>query len=161
MMVTYPPLIDPLILWQEEPHTHPHAEDLTEFSPSPSSLSDHSSAPRATSSDVDSPAEVSLERSHRSFIGLSEKELLKCAFSSTQSEGATESPEINGEQTILPTTMYWCINRCKPLSCNFSSVSFYSQIWLRFTRWYGIRCQRFLEVRPWKGEIPPFANDDV
>ncbi|XP_076007593.1 matrix-remodeling-associated protein 7 isoform X2 [Genypterus blacodes] len=64
----------------EESHLHPHTEELTEFPPSTSSLTDHRPA-----------------LSHRSFIGLSEKDLLKCAFSSFQSEGATESSEINDD----------------------------------------------------------------
>ncbi|XP_055360535.1 uncharacterized protein LOC114845821 isoform X2 [Betta splendens] len=33
----------------------------------------------------------------RSFIGLSDKELLKCAFSHPQTEGATESPEVQDD----------------------------------------------------------------
>ncbi|XP_076007592.1 matrix-remodeling-associated protein 7 isoform X1 [Genypterus blacodes] len=81
----------------EESHLHPHTEELTEFPPSTSSLTDHRPALWVTSLDVDSSAEASSESSHRSFIGLSEKDLLKCAFSSFQSEGATESSEINDD----------------------------------------------------------------
>uniref|UniRef100_A0A671X4Z3 Matrix-remodeling-associated protein 7 helical domain-containing protein n=1 Tax=Sparus aurata TaxID=8175 RepID=A0A671X4Z3_SPAAU len=40
--------------------------------------------------EVDSLSEASSVRSRRSFIGLSDKELLKCAFSHPQTEGATE-----------------------------------------------------------------------
>ncbi|KAM9831204.1 matrix-remodeling-associated protein 7 [Neosynchiropus ocellatus] len=53
------------------------------------------SIPRPESSlDVDSSSDTSSGRGRRSFIGLSEEELLKCAFSSLQNEGATESPDI-------------------------------------------------------------------
>uniref|UniRef100_A0A3Q3L3H9 Matrix-remodeling-associated protein 7-like n=1 Tax=Mastacembelus armatus TaxID=205130 RepID=A0A3Q3L3H9_9TELE len=45
--------------------------------------------------EVDSSSEASSGRGRRSFIGLSDKELLKCAFSYPQTEGATESPGIN------------------------------------------------------------------
>ncbi|KAM7381356.1 hypothetical protein PAMA_012276 [Pampus argenteus] len=67
----------------EEAQPHPHTEELA-------TPVEHSST---SSLDVDPNA--SSARGRRSFIGLSDKELLKCAFSYPQSEGATESPEIN------------------------------------------------------------------
>lgn len=45
--------------------------------------------------EVDSSSKASPGRVRRSFIGVSGKELLKCAFSYPQTEGATESPGIN------------------------------------------------------------------
>uniref|UniRef100_UPI0037E81B14 uncharacterized protein mxra7 isoform X1 n=1 Tax=Semicossyphus pulcher TaxID=241346 RepID=UPI0037E81B14 len=55
------------------------------------------SSSTSMSLEVDSSSEASSGRSCRSFIGLSDKELLKCAFSHPQTEGATESPDINDE----------------------------------------------------------------
>lgn len=47
----------------------------------------------------------------RSYIGLSEKQLLKCAFSIPQTEGATESPGIDGEIHFqIYATIYFKIN---------------------------------------------------
>ena len=46
--------------------------------------------------EVDPSFEASSGRIRTSF-GLSDKELIKCAFSHPQTEGATESPDINGE----------------------------------------------------------------
>nr|XP_020486448.1 matrix-remodeling-associated protein 7-like [Labrus bergylta] len=51
----------------------------------------------STSLEVDSSSEASSGRSRRSFIGLSDKELLKCAFSHPQTEGVTENPDINDD----------------------------------------------------------------
>lgn len=88
-MMVWCPSPDPLILWQEEAHPHPHTEELaTPAEPSSS---------RSMSLEVDSSSEASSGRSCRSFIGLSDMELLKFAFSHPQTEGATESPGINGE----------------------------------------------------------------
>ncbi|KAM6964685.1 matrix-remodeling-associated protein 7 [Tautogolabrus adspersus] len=74
----------------EDPHSHTLIEEPStpdfDFSPSTS-----------TSLKVDSSSEASSARSCRSFIGLSDKELLKCAFSHTQTEGVTESPDINDD----------------------------------------------------------------
>ncbi|KAM8888775.1 matrix-remodeling-associated protein 7 isoform 1-T1 [Synchiropus picturatus] len=56
------------------------------------------SIPRPESSlDVDSSSDTSSGRGRRSYIGLSDEELLKCAFSSMQNEAATESPDIIAE----------------------------------------------------------------
>ncbi|XP_054621899.1 matrix-remodeling-associated protein 7-like isoform X2 [Dunckerocampus dactyliophorus] len=54
------------------------------------------SVPRPDSrhTSFDSSSEASLGRGRRSFIGLSDQELLKCAFSHSQTEGAAESPEV-------------------------------------------------------------------
>ncbi|XP_028264327.1 matrix-remodeling-associated protein 7 isoform X2 [Parambassis ranga] len=71
----------------EEAQPRPHPEDLS----STSSLA----TPRPGSSlEVDRSA----RGGRRSFIGLSETELLKCAFSHPQTEGATESPAIHETQ---------------------------------------------------------------
>ncbi|XP_070708211.1 matrix-remodeling-associated protein 7 isoform X1 [Pempheris klunzingeri] len=73
----------------EEAHPHPHTEELatpTEHSPSTS-----------TSLEVDSSSEALSGRGRSSFIGLSDKELLKCAFFHPQTEGATESPGLNSK----------------------------------------------------------------
>ncbi|XP_075889688.1 matrix-remodeling-associated protein 7 isoform X2 [Nelusetta ayraudi] len=68
-------------------------------------------SPTPTYPEVDSSSEASSGRSRKSFIGLSDKELLKCAFSHLQAEGATESPELlddteianeDGSLTYLP-----------------------------------------------------------
>ena len=54
---------------------------------------------RSKSYDVDSPsAAASLGVGRRSLIGLSEKELLKCAFSYPQTEGISESPDVDGKK---------------------------------------------------------------
>ncbi|KAM3592299.1 uncharacterized protein V6R79_016347 [Siganus canaliculatus] len=73
------------VLSEEE--AHPHAEELA-------APAEHSSS-TSMSLDVDSLSEASSGRGRRSFIGLSDKELLKCAFSHPQTEEATESPDIN------------------------------------------------------------------
>ncbi|KAM9336333.1 matrix-remodeling-associated protein 7 [Symphorus nematophorus] len=73
----------------EEAQPHPHTEEL----PTPvEHSSSSSSTSTSTSLEVDSFPRASSERVRRSFIGLSDKELLKCAFSYPQTEGATESP---------------------------------------------------------------------
>lgn len=74
---------------QEEAHSHPHTKELAP------PVERSSSTP--THLEVDSSSEASSGRSRRSFIGLSDKELLKCAFSHPQAEGATESPVLDGE----------------------------------------------------------------
>lgn len=87
-----------LIPWQEE--AQPRPEELAtpvEHSSSRSSLTVSRPGSRNFSLDVDSVSESSSGRGRRSFIGLSDKELLKCAFSYPQTEGATESPDIPGE----------------------------------------------------------------
>ncbi|CAL8301062.1 unnamed protein product [Lota lota] len=48
--------------------------------------------PRSRSYDLDSPSAATSGVGRRSLIGLSEKELLKCAFSYPQTEGVSESP---------------------------------------------------------------------
>ncbi|KAG7506323.1 hypothetical protein JOB18_003017 [Solea senegalensis] len=53
------------------------------------------SRPESRKLSSDSSLEASSRRSCGSLFGLSDKELLKCAFSHPQSEGATESPEID------------------------------------------------------------------
>ncbi|XP_068439466.1 uncharacterized protein mxra7 [Clinocottus analis] len=81
----------------DEAYPHLHTEELA----TPVAHSSASSLPvprhryRPTSLETDSLSEASSGTSRRSFIGLSDKDLLKCAFSHPQSEGATESPEIN------------------------------------------------------------------
>ncbi|XP_076616895.1 matrix-remodeling-associated protein 7 isoform X1 [Chaetodon auriga] len=71
----------------EEEHPHAHTEELV-------APVEHSSS-TSMSLEADSSSEASSGRGPRSFIGLSDKELLKCAFSHPQTEGATESPGIN------------------------------------------------------------------
>lgn len=78
-----------LFAGQEEAQPHVHPEDLAAQTDQSSSAS--------TSLEVDTSSEASSGRSRRSFIGLSDKELLKCAFPHPQAEGATESPGTNGE----------------------------------------------------------------
>ncbi|XP_029383877.1 matrix-remodeling-associated protein 7 isoform X1 [Echeneis naucrates] len=81
-----------------EAHPQSNSEELAtpvEHSSSTSSLSIPRPGSRHMSLEVDSSSEASSGRGRRSFIGLSEKELLKCAFSYPQTEGATESPGIN------------------------------------------------------------------
>ncbi|XP_034414969.1 uncharacterized protein LOC117748930 [Cyclopterus lumpus] len=75
-----------------EAYPQPHTE--VEHS-SISSLSVPRPGSRHTNLEKDSLSEASSGMSRRSFIGLSDKQLLKCAFSHPQTEGATESPEIN------------------------------------------------------------------
>uniref|UniRef100_A0A146WS16 Matrix-remodeling-associated protein 7-like n=1 Tax=Fundulus heteroclitus TaxID=8078 RepID=A0A146WS16_FUNHE len=72
---------------QEHPLFHTEEGAAVEFSSSTSSLS-------VPSLEADS-SEASTGRGRRSFIGLSDTELLKCAFSYPQTEGATESPADN------------------------------------------------------------------
>ncbi|XP_030255065.1 matrix-remodeling-associated protein 7 isoform X1 [Sparus aurata] len=71
----------------EEAQPHDHSEEQE-------TPGEHSSS-TSMSLEVDSLSEASSVRSRRSFIGLSDKELLKCAFSHPQTEGATESPDVN------------------------------------------------------------------
>ncbi|XP_054898429.1 uncharacterized protein LOC129367842 isoform X1 [Poeciliopsis prolifica] len=80
------------VVKSEQGHPHFHAEGgaAVESSSSTSSLS-------VPSLEVDSSSEVSSAMGRRSFIGLSDTELLKCAFSYPQTEGATESPEGNAK----------------------------------------------------------------
>ncbi|XP_047464169.1 uncharacterized protein LOC125021984 isoform X2 [Mugil cephalus] len=83
----------------------PHSEELPssvgQSSSSTSSLSVPRPGSRNMTLEVDSSSEASSAGGRRSFIGLSDTELLKCAFSYPQTEGATESPEIN-ENTNNP-----------------------------------------------------------
>ncbi|KAG8009187.1 Matrix-remodeling-associated protein 7 [Nibea albiflora] len=72
---------------EEEAHPHPHTEELATPVEQSSSTS--------MSLGVDSSPEASSGKGRRSFIGLSDKELLKCAFSHPQTEGAAESPAVN------------------------------------------------------------------
>nr|XP_057922795.1 matrix-remodeling-associated protein 7-like isoform X2 [Doryrhamphus excisus] len=60
------------------------------------------SVPRPDSrhTSFDSSSEASSGRGRRSYIGLSDQELLKCAFSHPQTEGAAESPEVN-DKTVF------------------------------------------------------------
>ncbi|CAK6969714.1 uncharacterized protein LOC122971368 isoform X2 [Scomber scombrus] len=78
----------------EEAQPNLHTEELAKPSNS-SSLSVPRHGSRNMSLDVDPSFEASSGRIRTSFIGLSDKELLKCAFSHPQTEGATESPDIN------------------------------------------------------------------
>uniref|UniRef100_A0A1A8L6I1 Matrix-remodelling associated 7 n=1 Tax=Nothobranchius pienaari TaxID=704102 RepID=A0A1A8L6I1_9TELE len=81
----------------EQNYPHTPTEDVVEHSTSTSSLSVPSSGSRDISLEVDSSSEASSGRGRRSFIGLSDTELLKRAFSYPQTEGAAESPGNNAE----------------------------------------------------------------
>ncbi|XP_039992054.1 uncharacterized protein LOC120794790 [Xiphias gladius] len=82
----------------EEAHPLSQNEELTApVEHSTSSPSIPSPGSRHMSLEVDSSSEASSGRGHRSFIGLSDKELLKCAFSYPQTEGVTESPGIDDQ----------------------------------------------------------------
>ncbi|TNN52688.1 hypothetical protein EYF80_037068 [Liparis tanakae] len=79
-----------------EAYPQPHAEELAApVEHFVSSLSVPRPGSRHTNLEADSLSEASSGMTPRSFIGLSDKELLKCAFLHPQTEGATESPEIN------------------------------------------------------------------
>ncbi|XP_059181252.1 matrix-remodeling-associated protein 7-like [Centropristis striata] len=80
---------------QSRPHTEELATPVEHSSSSCSSLSVPRPGCRRMSLEADSSSEASSGASRRSYIGLSDKELLKCAFSYPQTEGATESPGIN------------------------------------------------------------------
>lgn len=82
------------MIGQEEAQPHLQPEDLA-------TQTDHSSS-ASTSLEVDTSSEASSGRSRRSFIGLSDKELLKCAFPHPQAVGDTESPGIHGEHLPSP-----------------------------------------------------------
>ncbi|XP_068610826.1 matrix-remodeling-associated protein 7 isoform X1 [Brachionichthys hirsutus] len=72
----------------EEEHPHPKSGDLD-------ALLELSSTTTATSFEVDPPSpEASTARGRGSYIGLSDKELLKFAFRAPQTGGAAESPEV-------------------------------------------------------------------
>ncbi|XP_071319507.1 uncharacterized protein mxra7 isoform X2 [Trachinotus anak] len=92
----------------EEAHPQPHTEEPVEHSSSTSSLSIPRPGSRHMSLEVDSSSEAASGRGRRSFIGLSDKELLKCAFSYPQTEGAAESPGINdkGESNANDSLKY-------------------------------------------------------
>ncbi|KAM6897391.1 matrix-remodeling-associated protein 7 isoform 1-T1 [Xenentodon cancila] len=84
---------------EDQPSFHTEEATLVEHSSSTaSSLSVPCPGSRHMSLEVDTSSEASSGRGHRSFIGLSDTELLKCAFSYPQTEGATESPGINEEK---------------------------------------------------------------
>ncbi|XP_077482687.1 uncharacterized protein LOC144093220 [Stigmatopora argus] len=70
---------------------------------SSSSSASSLSVPRPDSrhTSFDSSSEASSGRGRRSFIGLSEQELLKCAFSDPQTDGDAESPEVNDKSEFL------------------------------------------------------------
>ena len=78
--------------------------DAGEHAPPSQSTSDDSRCirpSRSKSYDLDSPsAAASLGVGRRSLIGLSEKELLKCAFSYPQTEGFSESPDFDGKKIV-------------------------------------------------------------
>ncbi|KAM9716397.1 matrix-remodeling-associated protein 7 isoform 1-T1 [Menidia menidia] len=79
----------------EEEYSHLHTEEAARAErSSTSSLPVPNSGAVRTSLDVDASSEASSERSRRSLIGLSDTELLKCAFSYPQKEGATDNPGI-------------------------------------------------------------------
>ncbi|KAL3051700.1 hypothetical protein OYC64_001854 [Pagothenia borchgrevinki] len=90
----------------EEAHPHPLTKEVA--TPvkhhSTTSLSVPSSGCRHQSLEVDWSSEASSCR--RSYIGLSEKQLLKCAFSIPQTEGATESPGIDDKEEINDSLKY-------------------------------------------------------
>lgn len=87
------------ILWQEQENPHAHRGEVVEHSStsSTSRLIVPSSGTRHMSLEVDSLSEASSGSGRRSFIGLSDTELLKCAFSYPQTEGAPESPWRNSK----------------------------------------------------------------
>lgn len=94
----------PVIVSQEEDQSHFQTEEApaVEHSTSTtSSLSAPCPGSRHMSLEVETSSEASSGQGRRSIIGLSDTELLKCAFSYPQTEGATESPEINGEHFHL------------------------------------------------------------
>ncbi|XP_037318812.2 serine and arginine rich splicing factor 2a isoform X1 [Pungitius pungitius] len=76
----------------EEAHSHPPTGEL----PTPVECSSTSKpcAPRLGCSHKSLEADWLSGPGRRSFIGLSDKQLLRCAFSYPQTEGATESPEV-------------------------------------------------------------------
>lgn len=78
------------VVKSEQEHPHFYTEEGAAVKHSFSSLS-------VRSLEVDSTSEVSSGMGRRSFIGLSDTELLKCAFSYPQTEGATESPGDNAK----------------------------------------------------------------
>ncbi|XP_061562355.1 matrix-remodeling-associated protein 7-like [Phycodurus eques] len=87
-------------------HTNEEPESAT-VAASPAERSSSSSAsslsvPRLDSrhTSFDSSSEASSGRGRRSFIGLSDEELLKCAFSYPQTDGEAESPEINDKSEL-------------------------------------------------------------
>ncbi|XP_063749160.1 uncharacterized protein LOC134870723 isoform X2 [Eleginops maclovinus] len=84
----------------EEAHPHPLSEEVATpvKHSSTTSLSLPSSGCRHQSLEVDSSSEASSRLCRRSYIGLSEKQLLKCAFSIPQTEEATESPGIDDNE---------------------------------------------------------------
>nr|XP_020444473.1 uncharacterized protein LOC109953358 isoform X2 [Monopterus albus] len=87
-------------VFPEEAHPNPLTEELAtpvEHSSSTSSSPIPRPGSRHLSLEVESSTKASSGRGRTSFIGLSDKELLKCAFSYPQTEGATESPGINDE----------------------------------------------------------------
>ncbi|XP_053269757.1 matrix-remodeling-associated protein 7 isoform X1 [Pleuronectes platessa] len=85
-----------LLVEELEPAEHSSSTRSSLSTPRPDS--------RNTSLDVDSSSEASWGR--RSYIGLSEKELLKCAFSYPQTEGATESPGTNDKMESNDSLKY-------------------------------------------------------
>ncbi|XP_028331150.1 matrix-remodeling-associated protein 7 isoform X1 [Gouania willdenowi] len=77
-------------------HTHLYTEEqdpALEPSSAPSSLPLSRPGSQNTNLDVETPSEASSGTGRRSFIALSDTELLKCAFSRPQTEEATESPD--------------------------------------------------------------------
>ncbi|XP_037547449.1 matrix-remodeling-associated protein 7 isoform X1 [Nematolebias whitei] len=77
----------------EQEYPDVHKGEAAEQPPCTSSLSVPSSGTRPTSLEVDQSSPEALSGTgRRSFIGLSDTELLKCAFSYPQTEGAPESP---------------------------------------------------------------------
>ncbi|XP_011491671.1 uncharacterized protein LOC101163787 isoform X2 [Oryzias latipes] len=80
---------------QQQPHLHKDEATTAEHSSSTSSLSVPCPGSRNMISEVSSSSEASSGRGRSSFIGLSDSELLKCAFSYPQSHRATESPGVN------------------------------------------------------------------
>ncbi|XP_019726610.1 matrix-remodeling-associated protein 7 isoform X1 [Hippocampus comes] len=90
----------------EEAETRPASEEPEAAAvavTAPAELSSSSSAasslsvprPDSRHASFDSSSEASSGRGRRSFIGLSDQELLKCAFSSPQTDGDAESPDVN------------------------------------------------------------------
>lgn len=150
---------------QQQPHLPKDEATTAEHSSSTSSLSVPCPGSRNMISEVSSSSEASPGRGRSSFIGLSDSELLKCAFSYPQSHRATESPGVNGELlNLLWETFQWNVSTYS----NHSYFSFYNLkslfylfIYFCYSREAGFRWTWYIEVCPRKGPIAPLRDDDV
>lgn len=112
------------MLCQEEAHPHPHVAELA-------AQAEHSS--KSTSLEVDTSSEASSGTSRRSVIGLSDKELLKCAFSHPQTDRAEESPGVIGEYSLIKSSQL-CVSLLWTL-IGLHSTHQIKQNWVETTRW--------------------------